>query len=120
MRRSGWTPSIVPKRSDDQTVYIVLDDFGANGQAYREADPERVDLETVISDLLEGQCGSPVRVIGFNTAEGWSRDVSADVARELRQRCDLQSRDVPVFLQDFCEQFERHPDVQLPLPIRLA
>jgi hypothetical protein len=27
MRRSNWTPSIVPK-SDDQTVYLVVDDFG--------------------------------------------------------------------------------------------
>jgi hypothetical protein len=28
----------------------------------------------------------PVRVIGFNTAEGWSRDVSEVVAFELRVR----------------------------------
>jgi hypothetical protein len=119
MRRSGWTPSIVPK-GDDQTVYIVLDDFGAYGQAYRETDPERAGLETVIVELLDGQFGNPVRVVGFNTTEGWSRDVSADIVQELRQRCDLQLRDVPVFLQDFCDQFERHPDVQLPLPMRIA
>ena len=25
----------------------------------------------------------PVRVIAFNTAEGWSRDVTEDVAREI-------------------------------------
>ena len=31
--------------------------------------------------LLEGQYNSPVRVIGFNVAEGWVRDVSEDVAR---------------------------------------
>jgi hypothetical protein len=35
MRRSGWTPSIVPKDDgEDQNVYIVLDDFGRNGRAY--------------------------------------------------------------------------------------
>jgi len=25
----------------------------------------------------------PVRVIAFNTAEGWSRDVTEDIAREM-------------------------------------
>jgi hypothetical protein len=90
MRGSGWTPSIVPKDDDDQNVYIVLDDFGSNGRAYRENHVERTDLEAVIMDMLEGQYKNPIRVIGFNTAEGWPQDVSGDVAQELRHRCDLQ------------------------------
>jgi hypothetical protein len=40
-----------------------------------------------------------VRVVAFNTAEKWSQDVSADVAHEFPQRCDLQLRDIPFFLQ---------------------
>ena len=32
MPRSSWTPSIVPS-GDDQTVYLVLDDFGDLGRA---------------------------------------------------------------------------------------
>jgi hypothetical protein len=77
-----------------------------------------VGLEAVIQDLLEGQYKDPVRVVGFNAKEGWSRDVSADVAVELRQRCDLQFRDVPFFLQDFVDRYEgRYHDVQLPLPM---
>ena len=67
----NWTPSIVP--SDDQTVYLVVDDFGRHGRAWRETDIEQTDLETVIIGMLEGQYSSPVRVVGFNTAEGWSR-----------------------------------------------
>ena len=58
MRRSGWTPSIVPN-GDDQNVYIVLDDFGRNGRAYRETDVKRSDLEAVIMGLLEGQYKTP-------------------------------------------------------------
>jgi hypothetical protein len=73
-------------------VYLVIDDFGRNGRVYREADVETTDLETVILDMLEGQYKSPVRVIAFNTAEKWSQDVAPDVARALRQRCDLQMR----------------------------
>jgi hypothetical protein len=118
MRKSGWTPSIVP-RGDDQTVYLVVDDLGRNGRVWREADEETTDLETVIQDLLTGQCKSPIRVVAFNTAEGWSQDVSADVAQEVRHRCDLQMRDVPFFLQDFVDRYEgRYHEVQLPLPMR--
>src|SRR5438105_4831420 len=113
MRRSHWTPSIVPNENDE-TVYLVADDFGQHGRAWREADVETTDLETVIQDLLTGQYKNPTRVVAFNTAERWSEDISADVAQELRRRCDLQMRDVPFFLQDFTDRYEgRYRDVQL-------
>ena len=118
MRKSNWTPSIVPS-GDDQNVYLVVDDLGRLGRIWREADAETTDLETVILDLLEGQYKDPVRVVSFNTAEKWSQDVSGDIAHELRRRCDLQMRDVPFFLQDFVDRYEgRYRDVQLPLPMR--
>src|ERR1700712_2687188 len=114
MRRSNWTPSIVPNE-DDQTVYLVADDFGKIGRAWREADYETTDLEKVVQDLLTGQYKNPIRVIAFNTAERWSQDVSEDVAHELRRRCDLQMQDVPFYLQDFNDRYEgRYRDVQLP------
>src|SRR4051812_14175526 len=115
MRRT-WTPSIVPN-GNDQTVYLVADDFGKPGRAWVEADYETTDLEVVVQDLLTGQYTNPIRVIAFNTAEGWSQDVSMDVAHECRHRCDLQGRDVPFYLQDFVDRYEaRHRDIQLPLP----
>ena len=119
MRKTGGAPSIVPK-SDDDTVYLVLDNLGQVGRIWPEVDAETTDLETVILDLLEGQYKDPVRVIGFNTAEGWSQDISVDIAHELRHRCDLQQRDVPFFLQGFTDRYEgRYRDMQLPLPMRL-
>jgi hypothetical protein len=114
MRRSNWTPSIVPD-GDDQNVYLVVDDFGRNGRAYRETDVENADLETVIIDLLDGQYKNPIRVVAFNTAEGWSQDVSGDVADELRRRCDLQLRDLPSSIEDFLERHTGHVDRQLAL-----
>jgi hypothetical protein len=115
MPRTDQTPSITPK-SGDQDVYLVVDDLGRNHRVYREADIETADLETVILDLLEGQYTNPVRVVAFNTAQRWSHDVSADVAHELCQRCDLQMRDVPFFLQDLVDQYEgRHRGAQLPM-----
>jgi hypothetical protein len=120
MPGSGWTPSIVPN-GDDHNVYLVLDDLGRQGRVWRETDAEATDLETVITDLLGGQYKDPVRIVGFNTAERWSEDVSAEIAYEIRQRCDRQLRDVPFFLQDFVGRHEgRYRDVQLPLPIRLG
>jgi hypothetical protein len=118
MSRSDWTPSIVPN-GNDQTVYLVADDFGKPGRAWVEADVDTTDLETVIQDLLTGQYTNPIRVIAFNTVERWSEDVSEDVAHELRRRCDRQMRDVPFFLQGFTDR-SRSRDVQLPLPMRLA
>lgn len=102
MRRSGWTPSIVP-RDDDTNAYMMLDDLGRTGRIWPEADAEKTDLETVIADLLNGQYKNPVRV-----------DVSADVALELRRRSDLQQRDIPFYLQDFVNGHEgRYRDIQL-------
>jgi|SRR4051794_31615985 hypothetical protein len=120
MPNTGWSPSIVPN-GEDQTVYLVMDDLGQNGRIWREADAEVTDLETVIADLLDGQYKNPSRVVAFNASEKWCDDVSGDVARELRHRCDLQMRDVPFFLQEFVDRHEgRYRDYQLPLPMRLA
>src|SRR5437764_10891149 len=118
MRGSNWTPSIVP-HDDERAFYLVMDDLGERGRIWPEAQADAADLEAVIQDLLEGQYQNPVRVVGFHPSEGWSRDVSADVALELQHRCDLQLRDVPFFLQNFVDRYRgRYHDVQLPLPIR--
>jgi hypothetical protein len=114
MRRSGWTPSIVPN-DNDETVYLVADDFGRLGRAWREADYEATDLKTVIHNLLTGQYANPIRIVAFNTAERWSEDVSEDVARELRRRCDLQMRDLPSTISDFVERHEGQDRRQLTL-----
>jgi hypothetical protein len=113
MRRSSWTPSIVPNIGD-QTVYLVVDHLGRLGDVWSEVDCE-TDLETVIQHLLEGQYNDPIRIVAFNTAEGWSQDASEDVAQELRRRCDLQFRDVPSGIQDFVERHEGHDRHQLSL-----
>jgi hypothetical protein len=112
MRKSGWTPSIVPN-GDDQTVYLVVDDLGRFGRVWREAEVDHTGLETVIQELLEGQYCNPIGVFGFNVLEGWSQDVSDDVAQELRRRCDLQLRDVPGVIVNFVELHEGRGGRQL-------
>jgi hypothetical protein len=116
MPRTGWTPSLKPK-GDDPTVYLVVDDFGRNGRIFREADIEATDLDTVVADLLDGPYKNSLRVVALNTAEGWSQDVSSEIAQELRRRCELQMRDVPSSIQDFVE---RHEGCDRQLTLRLA
>ena len=79
------SPSIAPY-GPEQDTYIVLDDFGWIGRAWRETDEHRADLETLIRNLLVGEFNEPIRIVGFNTSEGWSRDVTVDIANELRRR----------------------------------
>ena len=78
------TPGLVPHVG--VVAYIVLDDFGKAGRVYREVAEADTTLESVVDDLLAGQFNNPVRVVAFNTSEGWSRDVSEDVVREVVNR----------------------------------
>ena len=72
-------------------IYLVLDDFGARyGRAWRETG----DRETVIQSLLAGEFSDPIRIIAFNIVEGWSRDVTVDIADEVRRRYS-EMDDVP-------------------------
>ena len=115
MRRS---PSIVPE-PDDHEIYLVLNDFGQGlGRAWPEAAEERTDRETVIRDLVAGQYSDPVRVIAFNTAEGWSHDVSEEIAHETKERIAMDGRDTPQWLESFIELHGGDRSVQLPLPLR--
>jgi hypothetical protein len=87
-------PSMV--QNVDSTVYVVLDDFGALGTAYRETDAEDCDRTAVIRDLLQGQIHDPVRVVAFNTAENWSADVEEYLGR-LRRNEAVAQHDILYF-----------------------
>ena len=114
------SPSIVPD-PDDRDIYLVLDEFGGRlGRAWPETDEERTDREVVITDLMTGQYSNPVRVVAFNTAEGWSRDMSEEIADELMRWYAEQDREVPASLEDFIERHGGVRPVQLPLPLRGA
>ena len=79
------SPSITPDGSDQDT-YLVLDDFGGLGRAWRETVEEDADRETLIRDLFSGEYRNPVRIVVFNIAEGWCRDVTVEIADELLRR----------------------------------
>jgi hypothetical protein len=109
-----FTPSIVPS---PDTIYIVEDDFGPKlGRVFRETDATQADRETTLSDLYDGQYNDPIRVVAFNTSEGWSRDVSNEFAAEIQRRADLESRELIGTVADFVDLYTRpalHPSLRL-------
>jgi hypothetical protein len=81
------TPPLAPdQQPHGVTVYIVLNDFGQLGRAYVETDEAAADEQTVVNNISDGEYSNPVRVVAFNTAEGWSRDVTEDIARAMLDR----------------------------------
>jgi hypothetical protein len=112
MRRPEQSPSIVPS-GDDQVVYLVLEGFGDwLGQAWRDTDVQDANLKTLIEHLLEGQYSNPVRIVAFNTTEGWSRDVSEEAAQMLSQRCAEQRRDLAFSVQEFVDRHQNPGSVK--------
>ena len=71
------------------------------GRAYREV--ENADRATVIRNISNGQYSNPVRVVAFNTAEGWSRDVSEDLAREILELAHRKAEPLSKLAQTFVE-----------------
>ena len=89
------SPSIVPQDLDHDT-YVVLDASGAwAGRTWCE---DEDNYETLICDLLEGRYSPPLRIVCFNTKEGWSRVLTRDIAADL-QRLSEKGEAIPSFLQ---------------------
>jgi hypothetical protein len=103
MSFASVTPGLVPHVG--VVAYIVLDDFGKAGRAYREAVEADATLESILDDLLTGQFNNPLRVVAFNTSEGWSRDVSEDVAREVMRRVAGRARPLAASSREFVEAY---------------
>jgi hypothetical protein len=97
------SPSIVPE--DD--IYLVLDDFGRLGRAWRESDEAGASRTTLVRNLLDGQYENPIRIVAFNTTEGWSRDATVEIADELRRRY-VEYDEVPASVLRFMETANRH------------
>jgi len=96
------TPSLVPV-SESSDVYVVLDALPTFGRVWRELSEEAANQETVLKLIENGEFHGPVRVIVFNTAEGWSRDVSEAIAGALLER-EVSEGDLSESARRFVEQ----------------
>jgi hypothetical protein len=90
---------------NDVTAYIVIEDFGQYGRAFRETDLAEADLGTIVRNMISGEYRNPLRVVAFNTVEGWSRDVSEEIAYDVLDR----AYDAPTTLSAAAKRFiDRH------------
>ena len=113
MRNIPSTPSVVPT-DRHVTVYIVLDDFGSMGTAYRETDEASCNQQSVVDDLLTRQFNNPLRVVAFNTAEGWARDASKDIPQRVIEAARVRNKS----LSDCARRFyERHTGLVAPVDV---
>ena len=88
----------LPNHGD--TVYLLLDGFGTFGQADRKSDPRHADRQTVLAKLLFCQYERSLRIVAVNTAEGWARHVTAEIAQEVLA---LAEQDLSTAARDFVE-----------------
>ena len=61
------------------------------------------DEKTVLTNISNSEYSNPIRVVAFNTAEGWSRDVTEDIARMLLDR-EAKEGDLSESARRFVEQ----------------
>jgi hypothetical protein len=89
--------------SDGADVYIVLDKPRSQGRVWREVDEEMANEAAVIEWMIVGQFEHPIRVVAFNTAEGWSKDVTEHIARRLLE-LSRQGHALGAAARDFAER----------------
>ena len=92
--------TLVP-REPDAIVHIVLNDFGPLGSAYVETDEAEAEEATIVENILSGQYSHPLRIVAFNTAEGWSQDVTEDIARVVLSKVRSEHRSIGIAAQEF-------------------
>jgi hypothetical protein len=96
------TPPLAP---DEPAVHIVLDENGGRlGRVYREMAEVETDEKTIVENIINDEYSCPVRVVAFNTAEGWARDVTEDIALAVSSRARSENRSLSKVAQEFVER----------------
>ena len=95
------TQTPLAPREPDVTFHIVLNDFGPLGRAFVETDEAQADEATIVENILSGEYSHPLRVVAFNTAEGWASDVTEDIARVVLSKARSEPRSIGIAAQEF-------------------
>ena len=100
------SPNLAPSHD---AVHLVLCDYGRAGLAYAETEPVSTERD-VVEKILSGEYERPVEVVAFNVTEGWTRDVSEDIAGLVVERARSQERKLAQGARAF---IEKHLDEEL-------
>lgn len=91
----------------DTDLFVIEADIVAQGRRERyfaERDAARANRHDTLADIVSGQIERVRRVLSFNPAEGWSRDVSEDIAHDALRTALEDRQGVPDHLMDFLEE----------------
>jgi len=91
----------------DTDLFVIEADILAKGRRERyfaERDVLRTNRRDTLADIVSGQIERVRRVLSFNPAEGWARDVSEDIAHDALRAALEDRQGVPDHLMDFLEE----------------
>ena len=88
----------------DRQFYLVIETWKDGEFFFAEETAMQLSLEVLITQLSDGQFHKPQCVIEFNPVEGWSRDISEDVAEKWWSKIsgdfDPKADAVPEFIDE--------------------
>jgi hypothetical protein len=74
--------SIVP--DSEHTTYLLLDEMtNQHVSIWPEISADEANEATIVQWIIEGQFSRPIKIVAFNTEDGWSRDVTQEIATKL-------------------------------------
>jgi hypothetical protein len=91
----------------DTDLFVIEADVVVRGRRERyfaERDAARTNRHDTLADIVSGQIERVRRVLSFNPAEGWARDVSEDIAHDALRAALEDRQGVPDHLMDFLEE----------------
>jgi hypothetical protein len=96
--------TLVPYADASNTVYMVLDDFGKFGRAWRQTDENHADERDIVHDIVDGEDRRPIKIVAFNLEERWARDVTEDIARAAIDLAAAEGRTLGPVAREFIER----------------
>ena len=97
-RRAFGTPPAAP-------LYFVEADFGRHGRAFVETDRDKNSRRQVIADIAQGQLENVIQVLEIVEDEGSCRDVTEDIAAEVRDFLSSENNGVRGALRDWIDHW---------------
>jgi len=86
-------------------LYFVEADFGRHGLAFVETDRDKNSRRQVIEDIAQGQIENVIQVLEIVEDEGSCRDVTEDIAGEVRDFLSSENNGVRGALRDWIDQW---------------
>lgn len=89
----------------DHNTFLILCRARSGALYLAERDLADCDRQSTIQQIASGEFPDLVQVLEFNPVEGWSRDVTEDVAMEVSTRWADQGESLARWQRAFVEGF---------------